>query len=100
MFLEVMAYRSSNEKTRLWRKWVLKHQDALDKCGIPLGVLKDEDHWWDFLQSGFLERHHDPTKFSFDDLSEAQKGNLRDFLEAELTSEEKQSASILRWLKA
>ena len=94
-----MGYRSNNEKSRAWRKWVITHQKTLDQCGLPSRVLSDESHWWDFLQSGFLEHHPDPTEFDLEQLSQMQKGKLREFLEGELAPEEKQSANVLKWLK-
>ena len=94
-----MGYRSNNEKSRVWRKWVLMHQQALDECGLPLRVLQDEDHWWDFLESGFLDHHDDPTRFDLEQLSQTQKKKLLEFLEAELAPEDQPSANVLKWLK-
>jgi hypothetical protein len=95
-----MAYRSKNEKNKSWRDWLLRHQGELAACRLPELVLKDEEHWWDFLMHGYLDHHEDPSRFSVDALSQTEKQMLYEFLEVELTGEEKKSALVMRQLES
>lgn len=95
-----MSFRKDNHNARFWRKRVLNNQASLDACGLPLLVLEDEDHWWDFLLHGYLDHHEDPSRFNVSQLSPAQMRALHDFLEGELTEEEKQSAMVFIYLKS
>src|SRR5689334_5086989 len=94
-----MAYRRNNKQKIAWREWLRRNQNELDKCGLPAIILTSEMHWWDFLMHGYLDHHEDLSKFTVDDLSYLETKYLKDFLESELTPEEKQSAIILSQLE-
>lgn len=94
-----MAYRSNNEKKRLWRKWLTQNREQLSTCGLPEIVSTDESHWQDFLLHGYLDHHSDNSNFALENLSSKEQNNLLRFLEVELTEEEKQSAVVYKLLK-
>ena len=48
----------------------------VEACGLPDIILRDEDHWYDFLDHGILDHHDDPTRFRLSDLSVRQKAAL------------------------
>ena len=100
MFLSAMSYRRNNEKDLAWREWLQRNKDALNECGLSGIVLRSEAHWWDFLMHGYLDHHGDPSNFTIDDLSKAEMKCLKEFLESELTAEEKRSAIILLQLES
>jgi hypothetical protein len=93
-----MTYRRDRQKALNWRKWLLKNQAILDRCGLPERILKDEAHWWDFLDHGFLDHHGDISQFKLEDLSAKQLNELFTFLNAELSAEDKISCLVLRVL--
>ena len=84
---------------RTWRKWLAQNQNALFCCGLPEIVLTDESHWQDFLLHGYLDHHFDDSNFAVENLSPQKKSNLLQFLENELTEEDKQSAVTYKLLK-
>ena len=46
---KVMGYRRNGEAALRWKKWK-QAQDALRvDAGLPTGVMKTEDDWWDYL---------------------------------------------------
>ena len=94
-----MAYRSNNEKSRLWRNWLTQNREQLSSCVLPEIVLTDEDHWQDFLLRGYLDHHSDESNFALENLSSEEQNSLLSFLEVELTEEEKQSAVVYKLLK-
>ena len=100
MFLNIMSYRRNNEKDLAWRNWLRRNEHVLNKCGLPEIVLRSEAHWWDFLMHGYLDHHEDSGNFTVDDLSRAGMTYLKEFLESELTAEEKSSAIILLQLES
>jgi hypothetical protein len=71
---------------------------VLQRTGLPASVLEDENHWWDFLEHGFLDHHSDPLGFTVDQLSVGQKRELRRFLLQTLSEDEQASAIVLRQL--
>jgi hypothetical protein len=95
-----MAYRRDSQKALDWRRWLLKNQMILESCGIPAAVLKDEAHWWDFLDHGFLDHHEDPSQFKLENLSENQLHELHRFLDAELSADDKTSCPVFRVLQS
>jgi hypothetical protein len=62
--------------------------------------LRDEEHWWDFLQHGFLDHHEDAAGFSVQQLTLDQQRELRQFLHQTLSPDERSSAIILRQMEA
>jgi len=92
--------KAIHEQTRDWDRWRRTHREALAKTGLPDSVLRDEEHWWDFLQHGYLDHHDDPLRFTVDQLSLEQRRELRQFLHQTLSSNEKASAIVLRQLDA
>lgn len=93
-----MSYKSDNRKNVVWRKWILEDQQALNSCGLPLLVIKNEEHWWDFLEHGYLDHHDDPSGFTVDDLSPEEKRCLYAFLQTALIEMEEPSVRVLRML--
>jgi len=74
---KTMAY-NRNGKKRLhdeteWGKWRKKYADLIGASGLPELVVSDEDHWYDFLDHGYLDHHEDPLHFSLDQLTVRQK---------------------------
>jgi hypothetical protein len=94
-----MSFRRDKSKTQLWRKWLLQNQDTLNACGLPSLIFQDEAHWWDFLEHGYLDHHEDSSHFKISHLSRAEIQMLRDFLDRELSTEEKRWALVLSQMK-
>ena len=99
MFLSVMSYRRNHEIELRWREWLRRNKNVLNECGLPEIVLRSEAHWWDFLMHGYLDHHEDSSVFTVDDLSKSEMECLKEFLESELTTEEKSSAIVLLQLE-
>lgn len=64
---------------------------------MPERVVTDEEHWWDFLEHGFLDHHDDPTHFELAQLTGTQLVALYNLLDSELLEEEKQHTRV--WLE-
>lgn len=98
-----MSFRRPGKKIHLeardWERWLRTHTVALSRIDLPEPVLRDEDHWWDFLQHGFLDHHDDPLRFAVEQLSPEQQRELRKFLHEVLTPDERASAIVLRKLE-
>jgi hypothetical protein len=92
-----MAYRRDSQKAQEWRKWLLKNQAILDKCGLPEVILKDELSWLNFLMEGECWGN-DGYHFHLTELPETQQQELYAFLEAELTADEKVYKTVYRQL--
>lgn len=95
-----MSYRRDSEKELAWREWLRRNKNAIDKCGLPETILRSESHWWDFLMHAYLDHHEDLSEFSVDNLSRSEMKYLKEFLESELTDEEKKSALVLLQVEA
>ena len=59
-----------------WREWRKKYNDLISSSGIPELVVSDADHWYDFLDHGYLDHHEDPLHFSLHNLTVRQKAFL------------------------
>jgi hypothetical protein len=82
---------------REWRTWLLQHERELRDIGLPAGVLLTADHWYDFLQNGYLEWHPDSYDgFDFKQLTNDQMGRLLAVLEA---SPQYVSQPMVGWLR-
>ena len=92
--------KAIHEQARDWERWRRTHREALAQTGLPESVLRDEEHWWDFLQHGYLDHHDDdPLRFTVDELSLEQQRSLRQFLHQTLSPDERAAAQILRQLE-
>lgn len=90
--------KAIHKQTLDWEHWRRTHREALAKTGLPESVLRDEEHWWDFLHHGFLDHHDDPSHFTVEQLSLEQRRELRQFLHQTLSPDERSSAIVLRRL--
>jgi hypothetical protein len=54
-----MAYRRDSTSATAWRKWLQIHQLEIEASGLPELVTSNQDHWFDFLDHGFLDHHED-----------------------------------------
>ena len=95
-----MAYRRDTTSAIAWRKWLQRHQLELEACGLPELVTSDQDHWYDFLDHGFLDHHEDPAHFNVEKLPGAQRRALYKFLRRELSEEDRQSTRVFSLLKS
>jgi hypothetical protein len=95
-----MAYRRDSQKAQEWRKWLLKNQAALDRCGIPEFILEDELSWFVFLDHGFYGNRQDRNQFQLEDLSAKQLQELYAFLNRELSADEKGSTVAFSLVKS
>lgn len=96
-----MSFRRSkshqDRESRAWLTWRSRHETALEAIGLPPSVTLDEDHWTDFLQNGYLERHPESYDgFSFEQLSSSQMSGLLAVLGA---SPEYLSEPMAGWLR-
>jgi hypothetical protein len=91
--------KATLEQARDWERWRRTHHEALAVTGLPESVLRDEEHWWDFLHHGFLDHHDDPSHFTVAQLSLEQRRALRRFLQKTLSPDERSSAIVLRRLE-
>jgi hypothetical protein len=98
-----MGYRrkakQEHSANRSWDEWLACYGPDLLGCGVSPVVLKDESHWWDFLQHGLLDHHDDPTGFSTDDVAPDQAARLVELLESMLPASEWNSAFALLQLR-
>jgi hypothetical protein len=63
--------------------WLNANRDKLRKMGLPLEVYLSWDHWYDFLENGWLESHpEERTGYTFDRWSPGQMKQVLAFLEA------------------
>jgi hypothetical protein len=89
-----MAYRKDSEAALRWRGWCLKNRAILSDCRIPEKVFSDEMTWWEFLEHGWRD------DFDLKGLSESQQQAFCDWLEAELSEDEKKFPPLaLRYLR-
>ena len=81
-----MTPSSRNEQQRQkqgWIIWIERHRATLKSIGLPPEVYLDLEHWCDFLQNGYLERHPESsTGFDFSQMSTDQMRQLLEFLDA------------------
>lgn len=93
---------TANDDARARRKrhddWVRAHADELSAIALPFHVFETWERWSDFLENGHLHWHEDPSAFSFDALSEEQRGRLHRFLERE-HGEADPVPTLLGWLR-
>lgn len=72
-----MSYRRhQTDNDAEWKDWIKKHSHLVNASGLPDLVLRDADHWYDFLDHGMLDHHEDLTGFSLEQLSVRQKAAL------------------------
>src|SRR5688500_216319 len=97
-----MAYRKDGQKAHSWRRWLLKNEAALERCGLPEFILKNELSWLNFLAEGEWWHHDGRNRFHFhlEELSESRQLELYAFLEAELTADEKLYSHAFRLLQS
>src|SRR5688500_7646149 len=93
-----MAYRKDGQKAHSWRRWLLKNEAALERCGLPEFILEDELSWLYFLEHGYYGDRWDSNQFRLEDLSKTQLQELYAFLNAELSAGDKLSCVVLRVL--
>ena len=56
-----------------WVKWRKEYEDLIEGSGLPELVVSNADHWYDFLDHGYLDHHEDPLHFSLQNLTVRQK---------------------------
>ena len=82
-----------------WEAWISLHRAELQAIGLPAEVYLSAAHWGDFLENGYLEWHpQECTGFVFDNLSPAEAGALRRFLETQY-NEADPYPPLLGWLR-
>ena len=59
-----------------WREWCKKYAGLIASSGVPELVVSDADHWYDFLDHGYLDHHEDPPHFSVENLTVRQQASL------------------------
>lgn len=91
--------KQAHAAARSWDQWLAQYQSALLECGLSPTVLRDHDHWCDFLEHGYLDHHDDPTGFSIDAVPPDRAGGLVRLLESMLPQDEWASAIALLQLR-
>ncbi len=75
-----MGYKRDGKKylqdAAVWTKWRKEYADLIAASGVPEIVVSDADHWYDFLDHGYLDHHEDPLHFDIDHLTVRQKAFL------------------------
>ncbi len=75
-----MNYKRDGKKylqdEAVWTKWRKEYADLIVACGVPELVVSDADHWYDFLDHGYLDHHEDPLHFSIENLTVRQQASL------------------------
>ncbi len=79
-----MPFRRDGAKASKWKHWLATHRDTLVRCGLPDYVLRDELHWYLFLEQGGWEQE---SGWNVQMLTRDQARTLRDFLAAEYGSD-------------
>jgi hypothetical protein len=83
---------------RAWRDWLSRNATAIRTIGLPPEVTLSREHWWDFLQNGYLELHPESrTGFTFHQLSPERIRGLLLLLEG---SPEFAVQPLAGWLRA
>ena len=77
-----------------------ENQNRLHGCGLPDIVRETEEHWWGFLEHGYLDHHFDTSNFGIELLSSDKKEILYHFLSEELSASDKESALVFKELKS
>lgn len=54
----------------------MEHAALVAASGLPEVVLRDREHWKDFLDHGILDHHEDSSRFDVDELTVRQKAAL------------------------
>jgi hypothetical protein len=89
----------AHESRAKWAEWLSLQRPELQAIGLSPEVYLSAEHWADFLENGYLERHpRDRTGFAFDRLSPASAGALRRFLEGQY-GEADRCPPLLGWLR-
>jgi hypothetical protein len=86
-----MTFRRDGQKSHSWRKWLLKNEAVLERCGLPEFILKNELSRLNFLDEGewsYVDGRNRPH-FHVEELSETRQQKLYAFLETERTADEK-----------
>ncbi len=72
-----MGYKRDGKKLlhdeATWKQWRKEYNDLITASGIPDLVISDEDHWYDFLDHGYLDHHKDELHFSVHQMTVLQK---------------------------
>jgi hypothetical protein len=97
-----MTFRRDGQKSHSWRRWLLKNEAALERCGLPEFILKDKLSWQNFLAKGEWWYVDNRNRFHFhvEELSETRQQELYAFLETELTADEKLYSHAFRLLQS
>ena len=96
----IMGYRKQkpdHKKKRYQEFWLRDNLEELSSIGIPPVVLRDYDHWDDFLENGHLHWHEDSTGFGFEQLSVPQLEKLLAFLRKQY-SDDQHPSPLFGWL--
>src|SRR5215207_1178210 len=76
------------EVRRRWMQWLDTEGAILRSMHFPEEILCDEEHWSDFRTHGMLHLYASKTKFTVDDIPDAQAQQLLEFLNQHLTLEQ------------
>lgn len=68
-----------------WKQWRKENDDLVIASGLPELVVSDADHWYDFLDHGYLDHHEDPLNFSVERLSVRQQAHLLQLVGTEVS---------------
>ena len=74
-----MGYRKTKETVeaaRNWSKFVARNKRFIEAAGLPQVVTESISTWDDFLMHGYLDHHDEPSRFTVDQLSDAQYAAL------------------------
>lgn len=86
-----MAFRSDNERRRIWLNWLDENRDELIRMGLPIHHFREERHWWYFLEHGYT------AEFKLEWLSGEQQRRLLEFLLTQ-SDEEMRRTWMVTWL--
>lgn len=71
--------RSKNEvvEQERWRAFCAANEQLIARLELPSPVVETQDRFEDLLMHGYLDHHHNPTKFSLDSLDSAKMEDFR-----------------------
>ena len=78
--------------------WLAEIWPTLRELGLPPEVVRDAEHWEDFLDNGTLHRMRPTSGWSFVALTREQMRRLREVLEERYGTEA--DIALLNWLRA
>lgn len=73
--------KDDGHEKRRWQSFCAENADLIASLDLPSPVIETQERYEDLLMHGYLDHHHDPTRFTIDEFDATKIENFKQLVD-------------------